>query len=112
MGRAGSLYVTGWEPTTEPSEAAPAGALHSADISALLPQVGLPTFHVRQHAREVGRLSPWGDVAFWLNPYPTHYRSAFASSPIPDPPSHRLLLRVAFPRGETTGLPRFADVPV
>ena len=38
---------------TEPLEAAPARALRSADFAALLPQVGLPTVHVRQHQREV-----------------------------------------------------------
>jgi hypothetical protein len=52
-----NLYVTAWKPTTEPSEAAPARALRFADISALLPQVGLPTVHVRQHQREVSSLS-------------------------------------------------------
>ena len=55
--RTDNLYVTAWEPTTEPSEAAPASVLHAADISALLPQVGLPMVHVRQHQREVCTLS-------------------------------------------------------
>src|SRR5438105_14319086 len=57
IGRASNLYVTAREPTTEPSEAAPASVLHAADISALLPQVGLLTVHVRQHQREVCALS-------------------------------------------------------
>jgi len=57
MGLAENLYVTAREPTTEPSEAAPARALRSADISALLPQVGLLAVHVRQHQREVCTLS-------------------------------------------------------
>jgi len=42
----------------------------------------------------------WGDVAGWLNPYPTHYRPAFAYSLIPYPQPHRLTLRLAFPEGE------------
>ena len=110
--RGAHLYVTSLEPTTEPSEAAPARGLHSADISALPPQVGLPMVHVDQHQREVCRLSPRGDVARRLNPYPPHYRAAFACSLLPYPPPHRLALRLAFPDGETTGLPRSAGVPL
>jgi hypothetical protein len=45
--------------------------------------------------REVRRLSPWGDVALRLNPYPAHYRLAFACSLIPYPPSRRLLASLA-----------------
>jgi len=41
-----------------------------------------------------------------LTLYPTHYRSALASSLIPPPLPHQLPLRVAFPRGEATGLLR------
>ena len=97
------------------SGTAPAGVA-AADISALLPwSVGQDSL-VMKDPREVSRLSPWGDVAFWLNPYPVHYRPAFACSLIPYPPSHRRALRYAFrgrcrPR-ETTGLPRSAAVPV
>ena len=40
-----------------------------------------------------------------------HSRPAFAFSLVLYPSSHRLLLRVAFPCGETTGLPHSADVP-
>ena len=40
------------------------------------------------------------------NPYPTYYGPAFASSPVLYPPPHRLTLRLAYPRGRTTGLPR------
>ena len=50
----------------------------------------------------------WGDVAWRLNPYPPHYRPAFASSILLYPQPHRLALRFAFPCGETTGLPRSA----
>ena len=76
------------------------------------------TFHVRQHQREVCQLSPRGDVARGLNPYPTHYRSAFACSLLLYPPPHRRLLRGRLPSdnelsvGATTGLPRSAAVTV
>jgi len=67
----------------------------------------------------------WGDVAQRRNPYPAHYRLAFAFSTILCPQSYRLALRLAFPRlfslrarfgylvvrGRTTGLPRSARVP-
>src|SRR6266404_3435630 len=46
------------------------------------------------------------------NPYPAHYRPAFACSLLLYPPSHQHLLRAAFPSGETTGLPRSAAVTV
>src|SRR5205807_7028197 len=42
----------------------------------------------------------WGDVAGQLNPYPAHYRPAFACSLLLYPPPHRLALRLAFPDGE------------
>src|SRR5205809_1122102 len=87
LGLEDNLYVTVWEPTTESSEAAPARAWRSADISAWLPQVGLPTVDVRQHPREVGRLAPWGN-----HPSPAHDRSACASSRLLDPQPHRLAL--------------------
>src|SRR5690349_5893641 len=38
-----------------------------------------------------------GDVARWRNPYPPHYRTAFAFSIFLYPPPHRLPLRDAFP---------------
>jgi len=41
------------------------------------------------------------------NPYPTHYRLTFASSTILYPQSHRLALRLAFPKGENYGLTTF-----
>src|SRR5438067_1554813 len=71
-----------------------------ADISALLPNAGWLFSPVRPHQREVCRLSPRGDVAGRLNPYPAHYRPAFACSLLLYPPPHRLTLRFAFPRGE------------
>jgi len=50
-------------------------------------------------ARPDGRLPAcaWGDVARGLNPYPSHYRTAFASSIFPFPHIYRLALRLAFP---------------
>ena len=51
-----------------------------------------------------------GDVARGLNPYPLHYRMAFASSILPFPHVYRLALRFAFPDGRRTGLP--CSVPV
>jgi hypothetical protein len=60
---------------------------------------------------------PWGNVAVRLNPYPTHYRPAFACSLVLYPLPHRLASRFAFPSPlvyrawRTTGLPRSADVP-
>jgi hypothetical protein len=52
-----------------------------------------------------GSLPPfgWGECR---NPYPAHYRPAFAFSPIPYPQPRRLILRLAFPCGRATGLPR------
>jgi hypothetical protein len=88
LGLAGNLYVTAWEPTTEPSEAAPARALRSADISALLPQVGLPTLHVRQHQREVSQLSLRGHVLTPIRPVtdrPWLAPSSFTRRPIGSP---------------------------
>src|SRR5215831_6263277 len=58
-------------------------------------------------ARPDGRLPAcaWGYVARRLNPYPPHYRMAFASSILPLPHVYRLALRLAFPYGRHTGLP-------
>jgi len=76
---------------TEPLEAAPASALHAADSSALLPQVGLPTVRVRQHPREVCPLA--GGVLLPLGATPirpiTGRRSlapsSFTHSPVGSP---------------------------
>ena len=50
-----------------------------------------------------------------FNPYPPHYRKAFASSTILYPQALRLTLRFAFPCGKSTGrptgLPRSMQVP-
>ena len=47
----------------------------------------------------------WGHVARGRNPYPPHYRVAFASSILPCPHAYQRALRRAFPRGRRTGLP-------
>ena len=49
----------------------------------------------------------WGDVGFRLNPYPAHYRPAFASSILPFPHAHRRPLRSAFPCRGTYGVSTF-----
>jgi len=88
------LYVTTLEPTTEPSEAAPASVEHAADISALLPQVGLPTVHVDQHHREVCRLSPWVMLLLGSTPIrPITGRPSLAPLSIPAVPRASLTSR-------------------
>src|SRR5262249_15202395 len=47
----------------------------------------------------------WSHVAWVLNPYPPHYRVAFASSILLCPHAYRLALRLTFPCGRRTGLP-------
>jgi hypothetical protein len=47
----------------------------------------------------------WSHVAHGRNPYPPHYRVAFASSILPCPHIYRLALRLTFPHGRRTGLP-------
>jgi hypothetical protein len=44
------------------------------------------------------------------NPYPNHYRSAFASSVLLYPQHYRPSLRSAFPDGSATGLPSSVGV--
>ena len=58
-------------------------------------------------ARPDGRLRAcaWGHVARGRNPYPSHYRMAFASSLLLLPHAYQLALRLAFPHGRRTGLP-------
>jgi hypothetical protein len=102
--------------------AAPA-SISAADISACLPEsVGRGSL-VTEDLREVSPLSRRRDVILHrkagpaapsrptplrggLTLYPTHYRSAFASSLVPSPLPRQLPLRVTFPRGEATGLLR------
>jgi len=51
-----------------------------------------------------------GDLAFRLNPYPSHYSLAFAFSLVLYPQPHRLTLRSPYPEGKATGLPRSANI--
>src|SRR4051812_40033189 len=91
--------------------AAPAG-FAAADLSALLPEsVGRGSLVPEDHG-EVCPLSRGVMLPCWRNPYPTHYRPAFACSPILYPQPRRLALRFAVPVGRTTGLPRYVAVAV
>jgi hypothetical protein len=84
----------------------------------LSPRVGSPK--LSRDRRLEGSQHPcgWGDVAGWLNPYPSDYQPAFACSLIPYPQPHRLTLRLAVLNnlgrlsGEATGLPRSLLVAV
>ena len=58
------------------------------------------SFLVVTHPVEVCTLSGQGTGL-----YPNHYSRAFASSTFPYPLSLQLVLRLAFPKGEITGLP-------
>jgi hypothetical protein len=51
-------------------------------------------------------LSQSDDVGLLLNPYPTHYSLAFASSEVSSPCSYRLFLPSAFPCGDEMRLIR------
>src|SRR5947209_12399237 len=97
------------------SGAAPA-SVAAADMSALPPEsVGQGSL-VTENQREVCRLSPRGDLARGLNPYPARYRPAFACSLVLYPPPPGLASRLASPAGRpaggTTGLPRSAGATV
>jgi hypothetical protein len=55
----------------------------------------------------------WDDIVLLrLNPYPPHYREAFAFSPLLYPLPHRGHLAVPLPRGMASGLPRSVCIPV
>ena len=66
------------------------------------------TFPAIQHPVEVCPLSR-GMILLYKqhNPYPSHYKTAFAFSTILYPQSHRLALRLAFPKGKDYGLTTF-----
>src|SRR5215510_10632650 len=69
---------------------------------------------VSRDARPAWEVSPLarGVMLRVLNSYPPYYRMAFASSRVPYPPPHRLALRLTFPGGRETGLPRSTRVPL
>jgi hypothetical protein len=73
----------------------------------LAPSSGRSHFFVLQDQGEVCTLS--GGVIH--DPYPPHYRAAFACSLVPYPPRRRSASRLPYPAGAGTGLPRSADVP-
>ena len=80
-----------------------------ADISALLPNAGWLSSHVRPHQREVCSLSG-GVMSHTLNPYPTDYRPAFACSLLLYPLPCQVVLRLPFlsvPAQEDNGLTTF-----
>src|SRR6266545_7855979 len=79
-------------------------------VICLVSLVGFSTSLVMKDQREVCPLSR-GVMLRTLNPYPSHYRTAFACSRLLYPPFHRLALRFAFHVGRTTGLPCSASVP-
>src|SRR5215831_16402521 len=58
-------------------------------------------------------VSPLSRGVMWRvrNPYPPHYKTAFAFSLLLYPQHYRLVLRRAFPHGGATGLPCSASVP-
>ena len=75
------------------------------------PQVSWPRFSRDERPEGSQPAFAWGDVVLGLNPYPAHYRPAFACSLLLYPQPHRLALRFAFPGGRTAGLPRSVAVP-
>jgi hypothetical protein len=76
---------------------------HCRHLPSLLRRLAKLSGDARPDGRQ--RAFAQGDVARGLNPYPPHYRMAFASSILPFPHVYRLALRLTFPRGRRTGLP-------
>jgi hypothetical protein len=66
-----------------------------ADSSALLPNAGWLSSHVRPHQREVCSLSG-GVMSQALNPCPADYRPAFACSLLLYPLPYQVVLRLPF----------------
>src|SRR5215831_2145723 len=76
---------------------------HCRHLPSLLTRLAKLSGDARPDGRQ--RAFAQGDIARGLNPYPPHYRMAFASSLLPLPHVYRLALRLTFPRGRRTGLP-------
>src|SRR5438477_5877351 len=72
----------------------------------LSPQVGSPKLSRDGRLEGSQRPCGWDDIAGWLNPYPSDYRTAFACSLIPYPQPRRLSLRFAVPRSRADLLVR------
>src|SRR6266705_592615 len=87
--------------------AAPAGG-EAADMSALLPKPVGRGFLVTEDQREVGRLSPWDDVAFLAQPLSGPLQTGVGLLPPPVPAAPPAPLAVRFPaarsRRQATGL--------
>ena len=60
---------------------------------------------VTRDLAEVCTVTSWNDIALRLNPYPLHYKTAFAFSTILCPPSNGLPCGRLAITGEGTGLP-------
>ena len=76
---------------------------HCRHLPSLLERLAKVSGDARPDGRQ--RAFAWGDVAHGLNPSPSHYRMAFASSILPFPHVYWLALRLTFPCGRRTGLP-------
>ena len=91
-------------------ETAPAGV--ATAVICFVCSVGWPISLVMQDPHGKSARFRVGRCCHRLNPYPPHYRMAFASSGVPYPHPYRPPLRLAFPCGRDTGLPRSARVPL
>ena len=99
-----TFTIRAWSPRTViRRESAPVSV--ATAVICLLSSGGWPNSLVMQDQTDVSALSRGVMSPVGLNPYPPHYRVAFASSVLPCPHACRLALRLAFPRGRRTGLP-------
>jgi hypothetical protein len=110
-----NLHDTRLEPAKRAAQGCTLGSRTSKPFgcrhSCFAPLAGWPGSLVTEDPEEVCRLSPQDDVAHRRNPYPPHYRAAFASSSILCPQPRQVILRLPCPRrGETTRLPRSVTV--
>ena len=90
-------------PVPPPVESAPVSV--ATAVICLLSCGGWPSSLVMKDQMDVCPLSRGVMLRGGLNPYPPHYRMAFASSILLFPHAYRLALRLAFPHGRRTGLP-------
>src|SRR5712692_2558510 len=101
------MLVFSWESSrhqliacqTEATSGAAPASVAAADISACLPEsVGQGSL-VTKDQREVGRLSPWGDVAAEAQPLSAPLQSGFRLLPPPLPAAPSAALASRFPNG-------------
>src|SRR2546421_12906174 len=100
--------------SSSPWETAPASLPAGAGVFAAICFVsflGWPHFLVMKDQMEVCSLSCGLILPYQLNPYPFHYRGAFAFSIFLCPPFHRSSLRLTFPFRRTTLFPRSVSIP-